>query len=407
MPDGSLEYNFVWCRSIQEIDKSAWDGLSQGIHTPFLSWAWLYVLEKSKSVSPTAGWQPSHLAVYRSGWLIGAAPLYIKDRSSEGEFVFDQPWAQLAEEMRVPYFPKLVGMSPLTPIGAYSFLLHPEEDRGRLIMHMQEEIDRMCRDKGIAGCHFNFLAPGWGRELEDSGFVPWVHPGFVWTNQEYTDFGHFLACFRSSRRKNIKREQKALADQGIRIEALYGDAIKERHLAWMHGFYAWTNGRYFPWSCKYLTQEFFLGLLDNEISQNLLLFAAYEQGTNDPVGMSMLVFEGNRLFGRYWGGRQGIPFLHFNLCYYQPIQWAIQNRIKWFDPGMGGEHKLYRGFELVANYSLHKVYAPGMQQIMDVYLDDFNRFQKQRIQEVNQELPLKNTYSDLSMSKHRAHGATT
>jgi hypothetical protein len=340
----------------------------------------------------------SHLAVYRSGRLIGAAPLYIKDRSSEGEFVFDQPWAQLAGEMQVPYFPKLVGMSPLTPIGAYSFLLHPEEDHGRLIMHMQEEIDRMCRDKGIAGCHFNFLAPGWGRELEDSGFVPWVHPGFVWTNQGYTDFGHFLSCFRSNRRKTIKRERKALADQDIRIEALYGDAIEEKHLAWMHGFYAWTNCRYFPWSCKYLTREFFLGLRDSEIRQNLLLLAAYESGKNEPVGMSMLVFAGNLLFGRYWGGREGIPFLHFNLCYYQPIQWAIQNGMKWFDPGMGGEHKLYRGFELVANYSLHKVYAPGLQQTMDVYLRDFNMFQKQRIQEVNHELPLKNICSDMSMS---------
>lgn len=385
-----MTFSFVWCPSMQDIEKNAWDGLAQAMPTPFLAWDWLNLLEESGSVSATAGWQPCHLAVFRSKRLIGAAALYIKDQSSEGEFIFDQPWAQLAAEMRVPYFPKLVGMSPFTPIGAYSFLLHPEEDHTCLIIRMREEMDRMCREKGIAGCHFNFLAPRWGRELENGGFIPWVHPGFVWTNQGYTDFRHFLSCFRSSRRKNIKRERKALADQGIRIEALCGNAVEEKHLAWMHRFYALTNDRYFPWSCKYLTQEFFLGLLDSGIKENLLLFAAYEQGRNEPVGMSMLVFQESRLFGRYWGGREDIPFLHFNLCYYQPIEWAIRHGIELFDPGMGGEHKLYRGFKLIPNYSLHKVYAPGMQQIMDFSLRDFNTFQKQRIREVNQELPLKN-----------------
>ena len=379
---GSQELSFVWHDSIQAFSKEGWDALARELPSPFLSWDWLRLLEKSGSASPATGWQPQHLAVYRSGRLTAAAPLFIKTHS-DGEFVFDQFWAQLAARMHVAYFPKLVGMSPFTPIGAYRFLVDAESDRPGVIRLMGEEIESWCRSNGIRGCHFQFLDPDWGGELVESGFTPWVHPGFVWQNEGYESFEQFLAGLKSSRRKNIKKERRRLAEEGIGVEVFSGQDIQEKHLGWMYGFYELTNSRYFPWSCQYLTRDFFLGLT-KELKRHLLLLAAFRPGEKRPVGMSMLACKGRKLFGRYWGGGEGIPFLHFNLCYYEPIDWAIRNGMQEFDPGMGGEHKLYRGFRLAPNYSLHKVYDPGFQHVLRLSLQEHNRLQSRRMQELNQ-----------------------
>lgn len=383
----SSEYSFVWQDSILSISSSQWDALAAGLPTPFLQWDWLRLLEVSGSAAPSVGWNPKHLTVYESGRLVAAAPLFIKTHS-EGEFVFDHFWAQLASRMKLDYYPKLVGMSPFTPIGAFRFLLAPDQEQTRLIKLVQEEIDRFCRAWGVSGCHYQFLDPGWGQDLQALGFKTWIHPGFIWDNQGFASFEDFLACFRSTKRKNIKKERRSLASQGIKVQALSGEDIQERHLAWMYRFYLHTNQRYFPWSCKYLSRDFFLGLAQ-DLRRYLLLLIAFEQGRQEPLGMSMLVFKDGQLFGRYWGGLEGIPFLHFCLCYYEPIEWAIQNRIQRFDPGMGGEHKLYRGFKLEPNYSLHKIYSPGLQHVLSMYLQELNAMEKRRMQELNQELPLK------------------
>ncbi|MDZ7760604.1 MAG: GNAT family N-acetyltransferase [Desulfovermiculus sp.] len=375
-------YRFAWQNSIQAIRKDDWDALALELPTPFLSWDWLRLLEESGSASPATGWHSQHLAVYSSGRLVAAAPLFIKTHS-DGEFVFDQFWAQLAARMHVAYFPKLVGMSPFTPIGAYRFLMDPGGDHSQLTHLILREIEAFCRANRISGCHFQFLDPKWGGELADGGFATWVHPGFAWENQGYESFDDFLACLKSNRRKNIKKERRSLAQQGIRVEAYSGDWIRERHLVWMYRFYEHTNYRYFPWSCKYLTRDFFLGLT-HELKSHLLLLAAFRRDEERPVGMSMLVFKGRQLLGRYWGGEEGISFLHFNLCYYEPINWAIQHKMLRFDPGMGGEHKLYRGFQLVPNYSVHKVYDPGFQHVLNISLQEHNVLQQRRMQELNQ-----------------------
>ncbi|MFP4427885.1 MAG: GNAT family N-acetyltransferase [Desulfovermiculus sp.] len=381
------EYSFTWHDSILEIKNSEWDTLDRALPTPFLSWEWLRLLETSGSVRPETGWQPRHLAVFRAGRLVAAAPLFIKTHS-DGEFVFDRFFAQVAQSMDLAYYPKLVGMSPFTPIGAYQFLVDKDENQDRLIRVVQQEIGRFCQANSLSGCHYHFVDPGWGRELQGLGFHAWTHPGFAWQNKGYEGFEDFLARFRSNRRKSIKKERKSLASQGITCKALTGEDIREEHLAWMYDFYVHTNQRYFPWSCKYLTRDFFLGLEDN-LKDHLLLLAAYRRGQTQPLGMSMLVYKGEQLFGRYWGGVDGIPFLHFNLCYYEPIQWAIHNRMQRFDPGMGGEHKLYRGFELVPNYSLHRIYVPEMQHVLAVSLHEVNTIQERRIMELNRETAIK------------------
>ncbi|MFW5971295.1 MAG: GNAT family N-acetyltransferase [Desulfovermiculus sp.] len=381
------EYSFTWHDSILGIKNSEWDTLDRALPTPFLSWEWLRLLETSGSVRPETGWQPRHLAVFRAGRLVAAAPLFIKTHS-DGEFVFDRFFAQVAQSMDLAYYPKLVGMSPFTPIGAYQFLVDKDENQNRLIRVVQQEIGRFCQANSLSGCHYHFVDPDWGRELQGLGFHAWTHPGFAWQNKGYEGFEDFLARFRSNRRKSIKKERKSLASQGITCKALTGEDIREEHLAWMYDFYVHTNQRYFPWSCKYLTRDFFLGLED-DLKDHLLLLAAYRRGQTQPLGMSMLVYKGEQLFGRYWGGVDGVPFLHFNLCYYEPIQWAIHNRMQRFDPGMGGEHKLYRGFELVPNYSLHRIYVPEMQHVLAVSLHEVNTIQERRIMELNRETAIK------------------
>ncbi|MFP4035106.1 MAG: GNAT family N-acetyltransferase [Desulfovermiculus sp.] len=381
------EYSFTWHDSILGIKNSEWDTLDRALPTPFLSWEWLRLLETSGSVRPETGWQPRHLAVFRADRLVAAAPLFIKTHS-DGEFVFDRFFAQVAQSMDLAYYPKLVGMSPFTPIGAYQFLVDKDENQDRLIRVVQQEIGRFCQANSLSGCHYHFVDPDWGRKLQGLGFHAWTHPGFAWQNKGYEGFEDFLARFRSNRRKSIKKERKSLASQGITCKALTGEDIREEHLAWMYDFYVHTNQRYFPWSCKYLTRDFFLGLED-DLKDHLLLLAAYRRGQTQPLGMSMLVYKGEQLFGRYWGGVDGVPFLHFNLCYYEPIQWAIHNRMQRFDPGMGGEHKLYRGFELVPNYSLHRIYVPEMQHVLAVSLHEVNTIQERRIMELNRETAIK------------------
>ncbi|MFW6326213.1 MAG: GNAT family N-acetyltransferase [Desulfovermiculus sp.] len=383
----NTEYSFTWHDSILEIKNSEWDTLGRALPTPFLSWEWLRLLETSGSVRPETGWQPRHLAVFRAGRLVAAAPLFIKTHS-DGEFIFDRFFAQVAQSMDLAYYPKLVGMSPFTPIGAYQFLVDKDENQNRLIRVVQQEIGRFCQANSLSGCHYHFVDPDWGRKLQGLGFHAWTHPGFAWQNKGYEGFEDFLARFRSNRRKSIKKERKSLASQGITCKALTGEDIREEHLAWMYDFYVHTNQRYFPWSCKYLTRDFFLGLED-DLKDHLLLLAAYRRGQTQPLGMSMLVYKGEQLFGRYWGGVDGVPFLHFNLCYYEPIQWAIHNRMQRFDPGMGGEHKLYRGFELVPNYSLHRIYVPEMQHVLAVSLHEVNTIQERRIMELNRETAIK------------------
>ena len=379
--------SFVWHDSMLGISRSEWDLLARELDTPFLDWKWLHLLEESGSVSPAAGWQPCHLAVYSCRQLVAAAPLYIKF-NSQGEFVFDQDLARLAERLNRPYYPKLVGMSPLTPLRAYRFLIRRDQDQARLVHLMQEEIEKFCRRNNLSGIHYHFLDPSWSKTLRAGGFAPWIHPGFIWENHDYENFDAFLAGFRSDRRKNIRKERNHLALQGIKVQAFSGEDIRQEHLHWMYNYYVHTNQRYFPWSCRFLNRDFFLGLT-RKLKKNTLLLAAFGRENKVPLGMSMLLFKKDRLFGRYWGGMENVPFLHFSLCYYEPIDWAIQNHIRTFDPGMGGEHKLSRGFRPVPAYSLHRIFDPELHHILASCLKRANRLLKQNMAEPNRKNPLR------------------
>jgi len=374
-----------WKRSIADLPHEAWDALAAPLATPVLEWEWLHRLEASGSVRPETGWLPLHLAVWRGQELVGAAPLYVKGHS-EGEFVWDYAWAEVASRLRLRYYPKLVGMSPATPVPGYRFLIAPGEDEERLTEAMLEAIDGLVQSNNLSGVSFNYVDPAWQARLEARGFLAWRHQSFEWQNEGFGSFEDYLARFDKNQRRNVRRERLATAGEGVRLQTFTGDAITLPLLERMVGFYESTNDQFGPWAARYLTPEFFPSLHER-FRHRLLVVAAYREGEADPLGMSFLLYKGEGLYGRYWGAREAVDCLHFNACYYTPIEWAIAHGVRRFDPGIGSEHKLRRGFRAVPNHSLHRFRDPQLQGIMARHLGAINREEQERIDELNTGLP--------------------
>jgi len=375
-------YSVAWLKSIAEVDRAQWDVLAKPLPTPFLEWEWLRQMEISRSTTAETGWLPHHLTVWSHGELIAAAPLYIKAHSA-GEFVFDHAWADVAHRLKISYYPKLVGMSPFTPMIGYRFLIATGEKENVLTRYMVNEIIQLCRRYGLSGCSFLFVDPQWRQLMINYGFISWLHQSFVWQNANYRVFDDYLAAFNSNQRHNIKRERQSIAKQGVELKIFEGNDIPRDFFSEIYSFYERTNDKFGPWGCKYLTERFFKGLADG-YRHRLVYVAGFEKTHPDtPIGLSLLVRKRDRLFGRYWGCSKEVKHLHFNVCYYSPIEWAIANGINRFDPGMGGYHKIRRGFMAVANYSLHRFVDQRLAHIMDAHIEEINRLEQENIDELN------------------------
>ena len=381
------QYTVTWVRQISEIPQAAWDEMALPLTTPFLEWTWLHNMERSGSAVANAGWLPNHLTVWRGTTLVAAAPLYLKSHSY-GEFVFDHQWADVANRLGIDYYPKLLGMSPFTPAEGYRFLMAAGEDEGLLTDIMVAAIDEFCDLNHISGCHFLYADPEWRTLMEQRGFTRWLHHSYIWQNDGYQTFDDYLARFNANQRRNIKRERKSLAKAGLRIEPIVGEAINRTTCSQMYDFYADTCDKFGWWGSKYLTRNFFEQLCP-DYRHRVVLFAAYSEAVEAPVGMSFCLYKGDRFYGRYWGCGEEYNHLHFNACYYRPIEWAVDHGIKTFDPGAGGRHKKRRGFPAKPNHSLHRFYANRLQKILVDYIDEINRAEQQEIEAINTDLPLK------------------
>ena len=373
-----------WVSGISEVDRAAWDALAEPLETPLLEWEWLHQMEVSGSIAPETGWMPLHLTVWRDRQLVAAAPLYIKGHSS-GEFVWDHVWADVAQQIGVRYYPKMIGMSPATPVVGYRFLVAAGENEEEITGVMLEQIEQLCRKNKVSGCGFNFVDPGWKDLVERLGYTAWCHQSYAWVNEGFATFDDYLARFDKNQRRNIKRERASVEDAGITLRPLTGDEIPESYFPLMYRFYANTNAQFGPWAAKYLTRKFFLGLAG--FRHRLLLVAAYERGDTEPIAMSFLITKGGQLLGRYWGSSKFVSNLHFDACYYTPIKWAIERGAKWFDPGAGSPHKIRRGFKAVANYSLHRFYDEDMRRVMEKHISHINRMEAEEIDGMNSALP--------------------
>lgn len=379
-------YSVSWINKISEIPQAAWDSLAMPLKTPFLEWEWLNNLETSGSAAIKAGWQPNHLTVWRDRQLIAAAPLYIKGHSY-GEFVFDHQWADLANRLGVQYYPKMLGMTPFTPAEGYRFLMAPGEDEDELTELMVGAIDHFCDRHHISGCNFLYVDPQWRLVMERHGFSSWLHHSYIWSNAGFKTFDDYLAVFNANQRRNIKRERKAVTQAGLQVKTLTGDEVSKSLLSSMYRFYSEHCDKFGWWGSKYLTKRFFEQLYP-QYRHRVLLVAAYsEQDEHHPVGMSFCITKGDRLYGRYWGCTQEIDCLHFDACYYTPIEWAIAHGIQTFDPGAGGRHKKRRGFPATPNHSLHRFYDRRLSQILRGYIGEINQMEQQEIDAINQEIP--------------------
>ena len=379
------EYSVAWIEKLAEIPKAQWDQLAQPLKTPFLEWEWLNNLETSGSAKPRTGWQPCHLTVWRHGQLIAAAPLYLKGHSY-GEFVFDHQWADLSYRLGVQYYPKLLGMIPFTPAEGYRFLIASGEDEERLTELMVAAIDQFCVRQRLSSCNFLFVDPDWKPVIERHGWSGWLHHSYIWQNRGFNSFDDYLKVFNANQRRNIKRERKAVANAELNVKTFAGEEIPPALFPQIYRFYSSTCDKFY-WGSKYLTRRFF-EQLHPHYSDRVVLIVAYTQDNDrKPVGLSFCLRKGDRLYGRYWGCLEEYDCLHFEACYYKPIEWAISQGIQLFDPGAGGSHKRRRGFPATPNTSMHRFYNGRISKILRSHIDEINEMEQMEIDAINQDLP--------------------
>ncbi|EPR43693.1 protein of unknown function DUF482 [Desulfovibrio sp. X2] len=385
MTQPRIELTLTWAEGMAQVPRAAWDELAQPSPFPFLEWDWLALTEESGSACAATGWLPRHLLAWRGDRLVGAAPFYIKGHSG-GEFVFDHVWAEVAGRLGLAYYPKLVGMVPFTPATGYTFLVAPEEDRTDVVFRMGREVLHTCWSLGLSGVNCNFVHPELPGELDPLGFSVWEHQGYLWEDQGYASLDDFLARFRTSQARNVRRERAGLAAQGVRVEMIEGGDISPRLMRLMYQIYVRTNAKFGPWGCKFLTRAFFEELVAR-CGSRLVLGAAFRAGQGDPLALALFVRKGDRLWGRYWGCFEEVRHLHFETCYYTPMTWAIERGVRLFDPGMGGVHKARRGFVSSACLSLHRFLDPRMSGLLKAHIGEINELERAHIAEMNELLP--------------------
>ncbi|MDX2273264.1 MAG: GNAT family N-acetyltransferase [Cyanobacteriota bacterium] len=377
--------NLRWCHDIRQISAEAWQALVTPQTSPFLEYAWLAGLESAGCAAGKTGWLPCHLLVEQAGRLVAAAPMYVKSHS-QGEFVFDQEWAGVARQLGEAYYPKLIGMAPFTPATGYRILVHPTAQEADLWPLMLNAIDRFCEEQDISVCSFLYVELGWREILERDGFTARITHNYQWHNQNYLTYDDFLQQFNANQRRNIKRERQAMEKSGIQMRTYQGSAIPPHFFPLMYDLYSNTCAQFWNWS-KYLNRRFFQSL--EKTFRDRTVFIAGER-EDEVVGMSFCVRKGDRMFGRYWGCREEVKFLHFNACYYQPIDLAIEQSLQNFDPGAGGAHKIRRGFPATPVYSYHRFYRPRLAHVLIPHLQRVNPILLAELDHVNQnEVPFR------------------
>jgi predicted N-acyltransferase len=371
--------------SISEIPREAWNSLVTEDTIPFLEWEWLAALEESGSAAPETGWQPLHFTLWDGGTLAAAAPFYLR-ASSRGEYVYDYFWAEAAASLNRPWYPKLTGVVPATPAEGYRFLCARdinEDAVTRLIISAAEDL---CRKNGVAGLHILFADPAWGESLAGLGFTAWEHSRFVWENENFAGFDDYLARFNKNQRRNIRREYTHPQEQGVSLRVLPGGEATEEHFRRMFELFTITNDKFIPWDARYVNREFFLRL-GKDFRKNIAFVEARRAG--EIIALAFLIRKGENLWGRYWGAYEEIKDLHFAACYYAPIDWAIREGIRFFDPGAGSPHKVRRGFRLAGDKSWHKFFDPVLEEIFKNNIEAVNEYERQNMEELNAQIPFK------------------
>jgi hypothetical protein len=335
MPDGSDAAHARTLSSIREIEAPAWNALANPdpkTFNPFVAHEFLSALEESKSVAPEAGWAPMHLVVEEAGKVIGLAPLYAKGHS-QGEYVFDHHWADAFARAGGAYYPKLLCAAPFTPVPGPRLLAQTGAAKTAIALALRQ----ITQQVGASSAHVNFITGDDKEALLRAGFLPRMGEQYHWFNKGYDSFEGFLGALASRKRKAIRRERREATD-GLIIRRLIGAQISERHWDAFWRFYQDTGAR--KWGYPYLTRTFFR-LIAERMPERILLIVAERGG--EPIAGALNLIGGDALYGRYWGCTQDAPFLHFELCYHQAVEFAIERGLSRVEAGAQGQHKIARG----------------------------------------------------------------
>ncbi len=377
-----------WHHSIKEIPNSHWKALEGQQKNPFYQLKWLAALEETGNISINKGWQPLHLALWRNHNPVALAPLYLKIHSY-GEFVFDHTFAQLAGDLGLHYYPKLIGMSPFSPIQGYRFFIVKEEDSFTITELMLKTIDDFAIKNNILSCNLLYVDPLWRKIVEKLGWNSWINKQSIWQANGKQNFSDYLSTFNSNQRRNIKRERNSIKEKGIKVTAITAADIDVKIMKEMHSFYKEHCEKWGIWGSKYLSESFFIELSEKKHRDQIILFSAHREHPKHPIAMSLCITNNHMLWGRYWGSKEEIENLHFEVCYYSPIDWALNNGIQSFDPGAGGSHKGRRGFHLKGHASVHRWYDQRMESLIQGWLPKANKIMIDEIKTANNELPFK------------------
>ncbi|WP_238364852.1 GNAT family N-acetyltransferase [Mesobacterium pallidum] len=367
MTDDTIDVSVL--TSLAQVSQTEWDACACPEATdggrpsdPFTTWRFLKALEDSGSVGPGTGWEPRYLVARAEGTPFAVAPLYAKGHS-QGEYIFDHSWAHAYERAGGRYYPKLQIAVPFTPATGRRFLCKPGyEETGRAAL-VQGAV-QFAANHNVSSLHVTFCTEDEAEAGAEMGLMPRASQQFHWENDGYADFHGFLASLSSRKRKTLRKERRTAQDFGGEIVMLTGDQIEPEHWDAFWTFYQDTGAR--KWGSPYLTRRFF-DIVQETMRDDVVLGLAIRNGR--PVAGALNFAGRETLYGRYWGCIEHHPCLHFELCYYQAIDWAISHGLKRVEAGAQGEHKLARGYMPTLTHSLHWIADPGFRRAVEDFLE--------------------------------------
>jgi uncharacterized protein len=356
-------------QSFPAISPESWgrlSGASKGQETPynpFLSHAFLSSLEESGSATRRTGWLGHHLVMETdAGELMGALPCYLKSHS-QGEYVFDHAWADAFERAGGDYYPKLQSAIPFTPATGPRLLAASGQDKAMVRETLAAGYREVATRLGVSSAHATFVPEDEVGVFEEAGFLHRTDQQFHFINEGYRDHADFLDTLASRKRKALKKERRSALESGIEIDWLTGSDLTEDIWDQFFAFYMDTGSR--KWGRPYLTREFY-SLIGERMADDILLVMARREGRY--IAGAINFIGGDVLFGRHWGCIEDHPFLHFEVCYHQAIDFALEKKLKRVEAGAQGEHKLARGYVPVTTHSAHYIAHKGLRDAVANYL---------------------------------------
>jgi predicted N-acyltransferase len=358
-----LNFRIQVHNAVADIGREAWDACASPSGDPFLSFDFLDACEASGSAVPAEGWAGRHLSLQdETGTVLGVMPLWLKGHS-QGEYVFDHSWADAYQRAGGRYYPKLLSAVPFTPVTGPRFLAHPDADLATVRQALLQGAIALTERLGVSSLHVNFPTEDDWTAMGEAGLLQRQDMQYVWRNDGYATFDDFLAALSANRRKTIRRERRE-AQAGLDIRVLTGTDITEAHWDAFFAFYMDTGAR--KWGRPYLTRDFFTRI-GATMADRIALVMAFRDG--EAIAGALNLIGRDALYGRQWGALEEVPFLHFELCYYQAIDFAISRGLSRVEAGAQGQHKIARGYLPSPVWSAHFIADPALREPVARYLE--------------------------------------